>query len=89
MNKKDYNPILQKTFLEIVENQIRDNDPPETPMTFERLKGLGFGDRSAKLLVGSVIATETFFIMKYGEQFNHERFVRNLDRLPDQSFDEQ
>ncbi len=88
MKKKDFNPILQATYLEIVDTQLRDGNPPETRKTYERLKGMGYNDRDAKLLVASAIAAETFYIMKYREQFNHERFVRNLDRLPDQSFDE-
>jgi hypothetical protein len=88
MKKKDLNPVLQVTYLEVVDNQLRANDPPETRKTYERLKTLGYDDRDARLLIASTIAAETYHVMKDGRPFNQERFVRNLDRLPDQSFDE-
>ena len=36
--------------MEVVENQLRDNDPPETHAAYERLKGEGFSDLDAKKL---------------------------------------
>ena len=87
-NKQEgHNPILKAVYLEAVETQLRANDPPETRQTFDRLRTEGFSEEDAKVLIGSVIAVETFDIMKSGTPFNHERFVRNLNRLPDQSFD--
>lgn len=35
------NPRLKALILEVVENQIRDGDPPETQQTFERLLATG------------------------------------------------
>ena len=58
MKKKDYNPRLQAIFLEIVGNQIRDNDPPETRLTFERLKGLGILPATRKLWVNRKTVTK-------------------------------
>jgi len=86
MERKDYNPYLQAAYLEIVDNQLRDNDPPETRQTFDRLRKLNISERDAKLLIASAIAVETFAIMKHQKPFNEERFIRNLNRLPDQSF---
>jgi hypothetical protein len=90
MKKKqsDYNPILQATYLEIVENQLRDNNPPETRKTFDRLLAAGISEHDAKLLIGSAIAAETYYIMKYKDSFNLARFIENLNKLPDQSFAE-
>jgi len=42
MDAPETNPELGKMILEVVRNQIRDNDPPETRQTFERLKSQGF-----------------------------------------------
>ena len=58
MNKKGFNPRLQATYLEVVDNQLRDNDPPETRMTYDRLKALEYSDRDANLLVASAIALD-------------------------------
>ena len=81
-----HNPILKAVYLEAVDTQLRDNDPPETRQTFDRLRAEGITEKDAKLLIGSVIAAETYEIMKSGTPFNKERFIRNLDRLPDQTF---
>jgi len=68
--------------MEVVENQLRDNDPPETRITFDRLKREGIRELDAKKLIGQVIAAETFWIMKKNEPFNLKRFIKNLNRLP-------
>jgi hypothetical protein len=76
------NPRLGALYVEVVENQIRDNDPPETRLTVERLKREGFTESDSKRLVATVIAAETFWIMKKQDEFNLKRFVYNLNRLP-------
>jgi len=89
MKSPRHNPYLKAAYLEAVENQLRDNNPPETRQTLERLRTEGISEQDAKLLIASVIAAETFEIMRSSTKFDHERFVRNLNRLPDQSFDDQ
>jgi hypothetical protein len=84
----DHNPILKATYLEVVDTQLRDNNPPETRQTYDRLRAEGISDKNARLLIGSVIAAETYYIMKTEKPFDHKRFVRNLNRLPDQSFND-
>ncbi len=81
-----HNPALKAAYLEIVENQLRDNDPRETRQTFERLRAQGIGEKDAKILIASVIAFETYEMINSGTPFNKERFNQNLNRLPDQSF---
>ncbi len=68
--------------MNVVENQLRDNDPPESRITFERLLREGFSELDAKKLIAKVIATETFWIIKKSEAFNRKRLVNNLNRLP-------
>ncbi len=36
---ENFNPHLQSAILEVVENQLAGNDPPETKKTYERLGG--------------------------------------------------
>ena len=49
---------LRTTLLEIVDNQIRNHDPPEALATYERLIGQGHSDEEARRLIGCVIASE-------------------------------
>lgn len=88
MKSQSHNPYLKAAYLDAVENQLRDNDPPETRQTLDRLRKEGHSEEDAKVLIASVIAAETYWIMKSGSAFNHERFLRNLQRLPDQSFED-
>ena len=82
MKKRRTNPKLGALYIEVVENQLRDNNPPETRITFERLRREGYDESNSKRLIATVIAAETFWIMKTEQPFNNERFVRNLNRLP-------
>jgi hypothetical protein len=76
------NPVLYAAYMEAVENQLRDNNPPETRLTFDRLKKNGISDVDAKKYIAQAIASETFWIMKKNEPFNIKRFIKNLNRLP-------
>ena len=81
MQKPD--PYLKAAIMEVVENQLRDNKPPETRQTFARLLSLGIPEGEAKQMIGRVVVMEIFEVLKRGEEFNHSRFVAALDRLPD------
>jgi Domain of unknown function (DUF1841) len=80
---ENFNPYLHSAILEVVENQLTGNDPPETRLTFERLLREGHSEEDVKKLIGAVIAAEMFFVMKQGKPFDHARFVAALDRLPE------
>ena len=80
------NEILGDQILEIVENQLKANDPPETRLIFDRLKEAGYNEVQIKQLIGSMM--EIIDVMKSGKKFNEERFVRNLKELPKGPFGE-
>jgi hypothetical protein len=42
-------------FLEVVENQIRDNDPPETRQTLDRLLAEGYTADEARRLISTAV----------------------------------
>ena len=77
------NPHLRATFLEIVENQLRANDPPETKETLNRLLAQGISTEDAKLYLAQAVCAATFDILKHHRPFNRQRYVENLRRLPD------
>jgi hypothetical protein len=81
-------PKLRQTVLEVVENQIRDNEPPETRQTVERLMAEGYGADEARRLVATAVVVEIFHTMRDKEPFNRERFVSNLAHLPNALCDE-
>lgn len=84
---KKANPILKKSILEVVDNQLKSGDPPETKQTFNRLIGEGISEKDAMIYIGQAVAVEIFNVMKHGETFNLERYRNNLSRLPDEILD--
>jgi hypothetical protein len=89
MNKPKGNPRVTAAILEIVDNQLWENVPPETRQTFRRLLDEGHTAREAKRLIGCVVATEIYDILKHQEPFNQARFVAALHRLPTMPWDVQ
>ena len=76
-----YNPRLKALILEVVDNQINDNDPPITRETMERLKARGYTEKKAKEMIGSVVTTYIYEIMKNGKDFDVVKYARDLKRL--------
>jgi len=74
--------VLQKTFLEIVDNQLRDNTPPETRQTLYRLMREGWSKFDSKRHIANCVAVEVFRVMKYKEAFDEQRYINTLKRLP-------
>lgn len=81
------NEILREQVLQVVENQLKDNKPPETKQTYDRLVQSGISDADARIYIGQCVAVEIFNIMKHGKPFDAERYTRNLNNLPKQPFD--
>lgn len=76
------NLFLKSTILEVVDNQLRANDPPETRQTFDRLISEGYSEKEAKKLIGCVVASEIFDVLKRQEPFNPKIFTNALNELP-------
>ena len=81
------NPLLKATILEVVDNQLRANDPPETRLTLKRLIEEGHSEAEAKDLIGCVVVSEMFDILKNMEEFNLERYRAALEKLPQLPWD--
>ena len=84
----EYNPYLREAILEVVENQIRDNQPPETRQTLLRLMREGYSVDEAMSMIGTVLILEIYDFLKEHKPFNHERFARALERLPELPLDD-
>jgi len=81
------NPRLKAIIIEVVDNQLRANDPPETRSTLDRLIAEGQLENDAKELIACVVTSEIFGVMKNKEEFNHQRYVDALNKLPQLPWD--
>ena len=77
------NPALTAAILEVVDTQLRQNTPPETRQTFERLVTSGYAPEDARRLIGNVVAQEIFHVLQRREVSNEQRYVAALHGLPD------
>jgi hypothetical protein len=83
MNKKQ----MRKIFLEIINNQIRDNNPPETKQTLDRLISEGISEKESMDMIGCVVISEIFDVLKNKEDFNEQRYIAALNKLPEQPWE--
>ncbi len=75
--------ILQQQFLEVVENQLRADDPKVTRLTLERLVEEGYDRENAKKLISACVAAALFEVMKNNQPFDEVKYTDNLNRLPE------
>ena len=78
----DSREIPKEILFETIRTQIRNDDPPETALTLDRLCAEGHSEEEAMTLIGCALSVEIFEIMKNGGIFDLERSRRNLERLP-------
>jgi hypothetical protein len=72
----------EETLLQIINNQIRDKNPPDTKRTYKRLQEEGYSKKEAKRLISRVLESEILLMLKNKEYFKPERFKKALDKLP-------
>jgi hypothetical protein len=74
--------------IETVENQIRDNNPPEVRATLDRLMAMGESRENAMRYIGSVFSLEIYEILERQAPYDEKRYVANLRNLPELPFDD-
>ncbi len=79
MKKQDR---LKAAIIEVVDNQLAANKPPETRQTLDRLLSEGHSEEEAKRLIGCVVVAEIFNVLKKEEVYKPERFIQALNNLP-------
>ncbi|MEH7382732.1 hypothetical protein V7138_19875 [Bacillus sp. JJ1533] len=72
---------LKSKILEIVDNQIKINDPKSTKETMERLLDLGYSEIESKEMIGRVLVEEMYDILKNQVPFNEKRYSDKLNML--------
>ena len=80
--EKIENKRLRAAILEVINTQVRDNDPPETKQTLIRLRDQGFSEEEALKLIGYVVASEVFSVLKENRQYDRAKYLAALNNLP-------
>ena len=74
---------LRAILFEVIENQLRLNDPPETRLTLQRLMGDGCSREQALDLIARPLAAETFAVMRKVTEYCPDRYESRLRLLPE------
>lgn len=78
---------LKKLILEVVNNQLKDNDPPVTKQAYEKLLGAGYSASEAKEKIGAVVLTEIYDVMKENQPYDEKKYAEALNEMVQQSID--
>ena len=78
---ESYNPRLQALIFEVVDYQIRDGNPPETKVTYERLKASGYTDIEIKKKIGGLVLSHLYDMLRDLVPMDIEKYVRDLKSL--------
>jgi hypothetical protein len=89
MAKQPTNPELRRVLLEIVHNQLREGNPPETRTTLERLMAEGFTREHALELIACVVSAEIFDVLKNNQLYQETRYLSGLRALPRLPWDDE
>jgi len=79
--------IAGEALAEVIENQLAENNPPETKQTLERLIKSGETRENAIRYIACALSVEVFGAIKHNEPYNQERYINNLNALPELPWD--
>jgi len=79
--------IAGEALVEVIENQLAENNPPETKQTLERLIKSGETRENAIRYITCALSVEVFGAIKHNEPYNQERYINNLNALPELPWD--
>lgn len=77
VNRRAGEPVIQA-----IKEQIRQNDPPETKETFDRLRREGHAEEEVYRMLGCVMTSEIYDVMKGERVFDRDLYVRRLRAPP-------
>ena len=75
------NTHLKNHILQVVDNQLRANDPPITKATYERLQSAGYKKQQIKEWIAAILLEEMYDVLKNHEIFNEDRYAKRLKGL--------
>ena len=72
---------LKALILGVVDNQINENNPPITAITYKRLMAAGDSSKVAKEKIAAIVAENIYDIMTDGNSFDERKYTRDLEGL--------
>ena len=80
------NTQLRDEIFQVIKNQIKSNNPPETKVTYDRLIASGYSEFETNQLIGQCIAIEIYGALKEQKPYDEARYISNMKQLPKEPF---
>jgi len=71
-----------EAIIEALETQLKENNPPETRHTLERLMGLGESRENAMRYIACAFTVELSEVLNKTSPYDEQRYIDNLKALP-------
>ena len=78
---------LKKLILEVVDNQLRENNPAVTKESYDKLIDAGYSAREAKEKIGAIVIEEIYDVMKENQPYDEKRYTQALRNMVQQCID--
>jgi hypothetical protein len=88
MNSEDPNKAGE-AILEVIDNQISNNNPPQVKAAFNRLRKMGVSRKEAKKYIACAFSVELFDVMKHEKEMDYDRYFTNLENLPEMPWEDE
>ena len=69
---------LKKLILEVVDNQLRENNPPVTKESYDKLIDAGYSAREAKEKIGAIVIEEIYDVMKENQPYDEKKIYAGV-----------
>lgn len=78
---------LKKLILEVVDNQLRENNPPVTKESYDKLIDAGYSVSEAKEKIGAIVIEEIYDVMKKNQPYDEKRYTQALRNMVQRCID--
>lgn len=75
------NESLKKHVMEVIDEQLRKNNPQATKEAFERLIATGCTKTEAKEAIAAILLENIWEMLKYKKHFDESEFAKKLSKL--------
>jgi hypothetical protein len=88
MNDEERGQRVREMLFEVLETQMKEDNPPETRKTYQRLLDQGFSRDETMRLMAAVVITEMNDMVKENRTFDEASYVEALKALPRLPYDD-
>ncbi|MGB0388491.1 MAG: hypothetical protein ACPGWR_27040 [Ardenticatenaceae bacterium] len=80
--RQEPSPALREMASEVINEQMKNEEPPETKQTYLRLLSEGYSQDQAYHFLGSVLIYEMHYMLERNITYDNDRYVKMLHNLP-------